>query len=88
MTRAAFDALVDMLDPMVRAGEVQTGCWNSAAQSKRSSPRGRITTVLKVSAMLRWLAGGSYLDICGHHGISRTSFYQYRDTVLDAIEKY
>eukprot|EP00961_Rhodomonas_salina_P212743 2873452-Rhodomonas_salina.1 len=34
---------------------------------------------------LRWLAGGSYLDIVAHHGVSKASFWLCKNQVIDAI---
>lgn len=34
-----------------------------------------ISTITKLAATLRWLAGGSYLDICALFGLSASNFY-------------
>ena len=40
-----------------------------------------------LAAALRWLAGGSYLDICINHGISTQQFYLSLWEVIDAINE-
>jgi hypothetical protein len=54
------------------------------------SPGSTITNRTKLSATLRWLAGGSYLDICFAWGISDSSFYANNNSgvlwpTIDAI---
>ena len=86
MGREAFDELVDAVSGHLEKDVVTSGPYNSVFQSKRScGDVGLISTTLKVSMTLRWLAGGSYLDIAAHHGVSHTSFYRFRDAVLEAI---
>ena len=34
---------------------------------------------------LRWLAGGSYLDVAQHYGVSSTTFYDLGNAGCDAI---
>jgi hypothetical protein len=85
MTRTAFDNLVDALHPALSQSAADAGSWNSLSQSHCSSTAGLITSNLKVSMTLRWLAGGSYIDITHHHRVSETSFWRHRDAVLEAI---
>eukprot|EP00961_Rhodomonas_salina_P168204 2267514-Rhodomonas_salina.1 len=67
MPKSAFAGLVDLLVPILELDRVRSGKHNSAKQSVSASPAGEITTVLKVSLTLQWLAGGSYLDIVALH---------------------
>mmetsp|Transcript_24118 Transcript_24118/g.48725 ORF Transcript_24118/g.48725 Transcript_24118/m.48725 type:complete len:237 (-) Transcript_24118:333-1043(-) len=86
MPRAAFDDLVSVLGPKLEENTVKEGRHSSVFQSIRScGSAGLITTNLKVSMALRWLAGGCYLDIAAHHGVSFTLFWRARDYVLAAI---
>ena len=47
----------------------------------------KITIELMVSATIRLLAGGSYLDIYETHGVTYSYLYRLRDKVLEAILK-
>ena len=64
-----------------------------AHELARQQARARHTTggyvghELRVSMALRYLAGGSYLDIMYLHGVGRTCFYRYLWPTLDAIDK-
>eukprot|EP00961_Rhodomonas_salina_P279262 3772686-Rhodomonas_salina.1 len=78
MSKSAFAHLVNLLVPQLEKTRVNSGRWSSNAQSGRASQAGEITTVMKVSMTLRWLAGGSYLDIVAHHGVSEASFWKCR----------
>jgi len=42
---------------------------------------------LKLSMALRWMAGGSYLDIADMHGVSDKTFYQHVWQVIEAVHK-
>jgi hypothetical protein len=44
-----------------------------------------VSPELKLSMTLRWLAGGSYLDIYQMHGVSYTQFNESLWTTIDAI---
>ena len=44
-----------------------------------------ITPEIMLASTLRWLAGGSYIDICFTHGISVSSFYNILWEVIDSI---
>jgi hypothetical protein len=44
-----------------------------------------VSPELKLSMTLRWLAGGSYLDIYQMHGVSYTQFNKSLWTTIDAI---
>ena len=42
---------------------------------------------VQLSACLRFLAGGSYLDICWSHGIARATLYAVVERVLPALDR-
>jgi hypothetical protein len=44
-----------------------------------------VTVVIKLHCLLRWLAGGSYLDIKLSAGNSKAAFYHYIYKCMDAI---
>eukprot|EP00961_Rhodomonas_salina_P134657 1811299-Rhodomonas_salina.2 len=85
MSKSAFAHLVNLLVPALESEQVQTGRCNSAAQLIRASRAGEITMSMKVSMTLRWLAGGSYLNIIAYHGVSEASFCACKNQVIDAI---
>jgi hypothetical protein len=48
----------------------------------------KIPIEIKLSATLRFLAGGSYVDIIDLHGISQTAFYSFLPCVCLAISNH
>jgi len=52
----------------------------------RGSPA--VTPELKLSMALRWLAGGSYLDIYQMHGVSLPEFNKALWETLEAIDQH
>jgi DDE superfamily endonuclease len=74
MPLQSFEKLVAVLQPLLQSNELQA--------SRRG---GAIPPAVKLFATLRWLAGGSYLDIKLLCGISKTSFYYIIDKTLKAI---
>lgn len=80
MDRAAFKRLVNLL---------AIDLLFNASQAKRSSGSA-ISIVIRVAAALRWLAGGSHLDICAMFGLDLANFF-HPDYVLwvtiDAINR-
>lgn len=62
---ASFDELVEILDPVLKKNE-------DFAIRSSGSP---IRTETRLAVTLRWLSGGSYIDICFAWGISKSSFY-------------
>jgi hypothetical protein len=76
MERETFRLLCQVLAKQVEG---------DALQGRRGSPHGVMSVELKVSMTLRWLAGGSYLDIYHFHGVSLASFWKAKQQVLDAI---
>mmetsp|Transcript_29919 Transcript_29919/g.61508 ORF Transcript_29919/g.61508 Transcript_29919/m.61508 type:complete len:527 (+) Transcript_29919:908-2488(+) len=87
LPKAAFKNLVELLSPYLNKDFVATGRFSSVAQAKRSNGKGvrRITTEYKVSIGLRWLAGASYLDIAGHHGVSKTTVFRVKNEFVAAV---
>lgn len=70
-----FTQLVTLLDPPIRLGR------------KRTGPNGKITTNIRVSACLRYLAGGDTVDIALTHGISHSSVFASVWYVVDAVNR-
>ncbi len=65
-----------LLDPFLKV---------DSAHSRNRTGNGPIITEIVVHCLLRWLAGGSYLDICILAGISRASFYTCVHKCIDSI---
>ena len=60
----------------------------SSVKSRKKARRdlgGAVAAELKLSMTLRYLAGGSYLDIYQMHGVSRTTFFETIPVVCRAI---
>mmetsp|Transcript_61712 Transcript_61712/g.127487 ORF Transcript_61712/g.127487 Transcript_61712/m.127487 type:complete len:533 (-) Transcript_61712:43-1641(-) len=87
LSKPAFSHLVGLLSPYLDITFTARGRFSSIAQAKRSNGKGvrRVTTEMKVSMGLRWLAGGSYLDISAHHGVSSTTFFRAKDEFVAAV---
>jgi hypothetical protein len=45
-----------------------------------------IPAISRLGVMLRWLAGGSYLDLCFAWGISTSTFYHENGVLWPAVE--
>ena len=45
-----------------------------------------VTPLIKLAVTLRWLAGGSYIDICGLFGLGVGSFFSSRGPLWPTIE--
>lgn len=65
VSKTRFDFLLDLITPHIVRNEVKGA--NSSAQPIKPKTR--------LAATLRWLAGGSYHDICELYSVSRASFY-------------
>jgi DDE superfamily endonuclease len=76
MGHASFHKLCKLIDAHVSVDE---------DMSRRRSGKGPITTEIALHCLLRWLAGGSYLDIRLSAGISITSFHFCLHKCIDAI---
>jgi len=53
--------------------------------SRRRTGKDPVTVEMMLHYLLRWLAGGSYLDLKISTGISQTAFYHYIYKCMDAI---
>jgi hypothetical protein len=66
MTREGFSSLLEILGPFMYEGDEEMARRSSGSSiSKRT----------KLFCTLRWLAGGSYLDITFAFGVSKTAFF-------------
>ena len=74
MSLRAFQKLVNILRPYVNHQ------WWKRKQSQQA-----VTMEIMVSATIRMLAGGSYLDIYETHGLTYSYLYRIRDKIIDAI---
>ena len=75
MDVASFDELVDLLDPFLKKNE-------KYAILSSGSP---ISTTTRLAVTLRWLSGGSYIDLCFAWGISKAIFYSDRGVLWPTI---
>jgi hypothetical protein len=75
MSVEAFNTLVDLLRPMITPNLIKA--LNSCVEP--------IYPEIAVAVALRWLAGGSYLDLKNVYGISRSTVFRLRDMFLDAV---
>lgn len=74
----SFKKLCTMINPIIR-DFFQKGRCNRWHAGKR------ISTEIMLHCLLRWLAGGSYLDIRISAGISVASFYRVVHICIDAV---
>jgi hypothetical protein len=74
MSKASFDKLLAMIQESLMVNE-----------TKASIRGGTILPELCLYCTLRWLAGGSYLDITDISGISKSSFYRVVWKTITAI---
>lgn len=77
MTRAAFDALLLKIEPFMPVRNERMA---------RISSGSVITNKTKLCCTLRWLAGGSYLDICWGWGIAQSSFFSADGVLWPTME--
>ena len=77
MLHKLFQKLVRILQPRISRDE------NMA--NVKTSGKGPITSEVALHCLLRWLAGGSYLDIRISAGLSVSSFYCIIYLCIDAI---
>ena len=75
MDVTSFDELVELLDPVLRKNEKYSVISSGSV----------ISTATRLAVTLRWLAGGSYIDLCFAWGISKTSFYSHRGVLWPTI---
>lgn len=75
VSKARFDFLLDLVTPHIMRDELKGA--NSCAQPIKPKTR--------LAATLRWLAGGSYHDICELYSVSRSSFYGQNGIIWPTI---
>ena len=76
MPKTLFATLCDTLRPhLIRNTEM----------ARRGSPSGEVAPELQLSMVLRYCAGGSYLDITLLHGVHRATFFAILRRVVAAI---
>jgi len=56
-------------------------------QALRSTTEGHVCPEIHLAVTLRWLAGGSYLDVHQGHGIAKSTFWHCVHRTLVAIEQ-
>ena len=76
MTEFQFDELADILRPRLAVDEVQ---------ARRATSAGQIPAELRLAGTLRFLAGGSYLDVFHLLGVGVSSYYECINQVVQAI---
>ena len=76
MSFVSYKKLCSWIDPYVRVDPIK---------SQNRTGTGRIETEVVLHCLLRWLAGGSYLDVRMIAGISESSFYPCCYKAADAI---
>jgi len=76
MEHSSFVKLCSLLDPLLRVDPVY---------SRNRTGKDPIIVEIVLHCLLRWLAGGSYLDIRLSAGISKASFYTCVHKAIDAI---
>lgn len=74
MDHSTFCYMVNALKPLIERDYLQ---------SERGG--GYISPSLQLGMTLRWLSGGSYLDIAQHYGVSKATFYNLVNAGCDAI---
>ena len=85
MDETAFWRLCRLIRPYMSVKQpVSKG---RGARKKNGAKNGVIPTPTKLSAALRWFAGGSAYDIAVAHGISHTDVFRAVWRVVDAVNK-
>ena len=73
MSKAAFHELVRLCRPYLPV--------------RRKARADSVTPEVALSMTLRWLAGGSYLDICDVHNVRESCFFVTKSRTLEAMKK-
>ena len=81
MSLDAFYLLHDTLEDALKEE------FNSGPRARGASPNGDIPTKLRLSAALRFFAGGSVYDIMLTHGMGKVSVYKSIYGVVDCVNK-
>lgn len=77
MSRTGFNGLLTLIEPFLPVTDVGMAELSSGSAISNST---------KLAVTLRWLAGGSYLDICFAWGVSKASFFSDRGIVWPVLE--
>ena len=75
MSKESFLELLDL---------AREGLERDEIQGLRSSYGGVVSPELRLSMTLRWLAGGSYVDIAIIHGVAISTFYKVAISSMSA----
>lgn len=78
MSEFKFDDIVGILKPHLVVNE---------EQAQRATLAGHISVELRLAGTLRYLAGGSYLDVFHLLGVGISSYYQFIIQVVEAINR-
>ncbi|KAL7526510.1 hypothetical protein ACHAXR_001523, partial [Thalassiosira sp. AJA248-18] len=81
MSMETFDLLHERLEPALREE------FKCQPRKNGSAPNGEIPTKLRLSAAIRFFAGGSVYDIMLSHGIGKASVYRSVYGVVDCVNK-
>jgi|TARA_B110000211_G_scaffold159696_1_gene180805 hypothetical protein len=76
----------DEFDTLLAKIRAHAGCTSLSAIRARASSGSPVTLECRLAATLRYLAGGSYIDICFVHGIAPRTFYTMLWSTMEAIE--
>jgi hypothetical protein len=86
MSYESFDKFCGFIKPFMPKDKIvsrrRTG--KGKIVSRRRTGKGGFTTEICLHCLLRWLAGGSYLDNRISVGISMASFYKIVHRTIDA----
>ena len=61
---------------------------NRRGKKRRGAPNGHISTQLRLSAAIRFFAGGKLYDIMSSHGMGRSSIYESIWGVVDVVNEH
>jgi hypothetical protein len=75
--RATFDEVLETIDPFLEQRKAEKAINSSG------SP---ISNKTRLAVTLRWLAGGSYIDLCFAWGVGVSTFYSDRGIIWPTIE--
>jgi len=76
LSKPAFNHVLRLITPLIRS---KVKLYAGGKYHKQLEP---IPPKVKLAATLRWLAGGSYLDICFAFGLSSSIFYHVKGGIL------
>jgi hypothetical protein len=77
MSKESFLELLDL---------AREGLERDEIQGLRSSYGGVVSPELRLSMTLRWLAGGSYVDIAIIHGVAISTFYKVVNSTVESLD--